>query len=159
MKKVSMARLRDIIRTATLSLISGLVLSIGFVLVYVGVVMSLMDYIEHGGGYPPFVLAGVSAAIGGIVLAVAHVDEELKESKRRLVTVGEIYALAAISFTAFGLFYLVLDRMATPYDGYYIPFILAIASLTAACVSIVGASLLLVSTFWRKEAFQKWAKK
>jgi len=57
MKKVSMARLRDIIRTATLFLIAGLVLSIGFVLVYVGVVMSLIDYIEHGGGYPPFVLA------------------------------------------------------------------------------------------------------
>jgi len=161
MKKVNMARLREIIRreiirVVVLSFIFELIVAITATLVYVGVVVSLVDYRQHGGGYPPFALAGISAAIGGIIFAIVQVDEDLSRLRRKLVSIGELYVFAAISFAAFGLFYPILDRMATPYEAYHIPFIAAVISLVAACASIVIASFLLISALWKKrEMFLK----
>lgn len=145
-KRVAM----DVVKTVVISIPLGVVLIVGFTMLYIGVVISFADFLNQTGGYTPFAIAGVSAAVGGIVFAIAHSDEDLQDLKKEIVRSGELYALSAISFAAFGLFFPILDKLQTPYDVYYIPFIAVVISLVAGCLSIIGASILLVHVLWTK---------
>lgn len=146
-----MTKLRGIIRRVSLPIIFGLfngLFTITVTLVYVGIVVSLVDYGRNGGGYPPFALAGVLVAIGAIVFTIAHLDESLAGSKQQLVRIGELHTVAAISLAAFGLLYPILDKMSTPYDAYCIPFIMVVLSLLVASMSIVVAWGWFIRILW-----------
>jgi len=147
-----MAKFRGIIRRVMPPIIFGLfntLFGIMVTFVYLGIVISLIDYHEgKTGAYPPFVLAGALAAIAAIIFTIAHLDKSVAGSKPQLVRVGELHTVAAISLLAFGLLYPILDKLSTPYDAYCIPFIMVVLSLFAASASIAGAWLWFIRILW-----------
>ena len=104
----------------------------------------------------PFVLAGVIAAIAGLVLTIAHIDKDLKEAKQNLVSIGELYAFAALALIAFGLLFPVYDGLAQPFDAYYIPFLFVVLTLVAFCLLPYMATYRFILVLWKKrKAFFK----
>lgn len=131
-------------------------LSIGFFfpliigLLYVGIVLLLANPEKYGGGYAPFVLAGVITAIAGLVFTIAHIDKDLEESKQNLVRIGELYVLAAVALTTLGLFFPIYDGLAQPFAAYYIPFLLVILTLVTSCLLSCVATKRLIWVLWEK---------
>lgn len=121
------------------------------VLMYIGVILLTFGREKYGGGYVPFVLVGVIAAIAGLVLTIAHIDKDLEESKQDLVRTGELYALAAVALTAFGLFFPIYDSLAQPSsDACRIPFLLVVLTLIASCLLSCWATCRFVRVLWKK---------
>ena len=135
------------------SMVPGLLivlLALGVVSVYTSVIISMVKSEKYGGGYVPFALAGVTAAIAGLVLTIAHIDEDFKDSKQNLVRTGELYALAAAALTAFGLLFPVYDSLEQPSAAYYITFLFVVLTLVAFCGLLCLATYRIVLVLWKK---------
>ena len=126
------------------------------VLMYMGVILLMIKSEKYGGGYVPFVLAGVIAAIAGLALTIAHIDKDFEEAKQNLIRVGELYAAAAVALIAFGLLFPVYDSLAQPSDVYYIPFLFAVLTLFAFSLLSGVATYRFIAVLWKKrKAFLK----
>lgn len=125
-------------------------------LMYIGIILLMADARNYGGDYPPFVLVGMIAAIAGLVFTIAHLDKDLAKSKQKLVRIGELYALAAVSLAAFGLLYPILNNMTTPFGAYCIPLILVVLCLVVFCLLSAVATYRFIQVLWEKrKAFFK----
>jgi len=153
LKTVSISKCISGTKRFVRSMIPGLFIglfALVVVLVYIGVIFLMFKSEEYGGGYVPFVLAGVIAAIAGLVLTIAHIDKDFEESKQNLVITGELYALAAVALIAFGLLFPIYDSLVQPFDAYYIPFLFVVLTLVAFCLLSCVATCRFVLVIWKK---------
>lgn len=135
------------------SVIPGLLMGLFplvIVLLYMGIILLIVNSKKYGGGYTPFVLAGVITAIAGLVFTIAHIDKDLEESKQNLVRIGELYVLAAVALTALGLFFPIYDNLVQPFAVYYIPFLLVILTLLTSCLLSCVATWRFICVLWKK---------
>lgn len=144
-----MSRTKRFVRSMIQGLVIGL-LAFVIAFMYMGVILLIANPGKYGGDYVPFALAGVIAAIAGLVLTIAHIDKDLKEAKQDLVNTGELYAFAALALVAFGLFFPVYDGLKQPFDAYCIPFLFVVLTLVAFCVLSGMATYRFIRVLWKK---------
>lgn len=154
MKAVNMSKCMSQAKSFVRFMVPGLViiglLPLVITLIYIGLILLMANPEKYGGGYAPFALAGVIAAIAGLVFTTAHIDKDLKDAKRNLVNIGELYAFAALALIAFGLFFPVYDGLTQPFDVYYIPFLFVVLTLVAFCLLSSVATYRFIRVLWRK---------
>lgn len=153
MKTISISKCISGTKRFVRSMIPGLLIGLFplvIALMYMGVILLMINSEKYGGGYVPFVLVGVIAAIAGLVFTIAHIDKDFEESKQNLVRIGKLYALAAVALTAFGLLFPVYDSLAQPFDAYYIPFLFVVLTLVAFCLLSCVATYRFILVLWKK---------
>jgi uncharacterized membrane protein len=151
MKTVSMSKCMSQTKVFVGAIVLGLVVGLlpfVIVLMYMGVILLMYKPEKYGGNYMPFVLAGVIAAIAGLVFTTARIDD-LKKEKQNLVDIGALYAFAALALIAFGLIFPVYDGLVHPCDVYYISFIFLVLTLVAFCVLSLVATCRFIPVLWR----------